>query len=616
MPRKGMKSLCFHSKTTSFAVSPSHFSTPRRSFSESKIEMIIETADSMIMRWNPDSSTYASVTSLFYEDKREAVQFLKCVKDLQKAMHLLASENSTDHRLVRAQTLMQTAMKRLQKEFYQILSMNRAHLDPESVSTRSSRASTISSSDGYDDEDDIQITGDSIVEVENVSAAVIADLKSIAECMISCGYTKECIKVYKIIRKSIIDEGIYKLGVERLSSSKVNKLSWEVLELKIKNWLEAMKIAMRTLFTGERILCDAVFAVSDSIRESCFTEISREGATLLFNFPEIVAKRKRSSPERMFLSLDMYTSISKHWPEIEEIFSFESCSVVRSQALASFTRLTESVRHMLAEFESTILKDSSKTLAPGGGLHPLTKYAMEYIVLLGDYSNVIADIITDWPPPKKSSLPESYFDSSPPEDSPESPLVLRFAWLILVLLCKLDGKAQHYKDVSVAYLFLANNVQHVASKVRTSNLVCILGDDWVTKHEAKVRQFAGKYERLAWAPVVEILTEKRTAAITAEEVKDMFKRFNPSFEEAYRKQTSRVIPDPKLRDEVKVSISRNLTSPYRELFEKHRRVRVFVKYAPEDIENYLSDLFFGTILAGDSPSSSSAPSSHRRHART
>ncbi|KAJ8753972.1 hypothetical protein K2173_001870 [Erythroxylum novogranatense] len=611
MPRKGMRSLCFHTKTPSFAVSPSHLSTPRRSFSESRIEMIIETADSMIMRWNPDSSTYASVTSLFYEDKREAAQFLKCVKDLQKAMHLLASENSTDHRLVRAQTLMQTAMKRLQKEFYQILSMNRAHLDPESVSTRSSRASTISSSDGYDDEDEIQITGDSIVEVENVSAAVIADLKSIAECMISCGYTKECIKVYKIIRKSIIDEGIYKLGVERLSSSKVNKLSWEVLELKIKNWLEAMKIAMRTLFTGERILCDAVFAVSDSIRESCFTEISREGATLLFNFPGIVAKRKRSSPERMFLSLDMYTSISEHWPEIEEIFSFESCSAVRSQALASFTQLTVSVRHMLAEFESTILKDSSKTLAPGGGLHPLTKYAMEYIVLLADYSNVIADIIADWPPPKKSSLPESHFDSSHSEDSPESPLVLRFAWLILVLLCKLDGKAQHYKDLSVAYLFLANNIQHVASKVRTSNLVCILGDDWVTKHEAKVRQFAGKYESLAWAPVVEMLTEKRTAAITAEEVKDMFKIFNPSFEEAYRKQTSCVIPDPKLRDEVKVSISRKLTSPYRELYEKHRRVRVFVKYTPEDIENYLSDLFSGTILAGDSPSSS-----HRRRERT
>ncbi|KAJ8754171.1 hypothetical protein K2173_002070 [Erythroxylum novogranatense] len=614
MPKDGMRNLFFHSKAPSFAVTTSPLSTPRRSFCGSRIGMIIETADSIIMKWNSDSSTYASVTSLFHKDKREAAEFLNCVNSLQKVMHLLESE---DPRLERAQTLMQTAMKRLEKEFYQILSMNRAHLDPESVSTRSSRTSTISSSDNQDDdEEEIQIVGDSIAQLENVSATVMDDLKSITECMISCGYTKECTEVAKVIRKSIIDGGIYKLGVERVSSSKVNKMSWEVLELKIRNWLEAMKIAMRTLFAGERIICDALFAVSDSTRESCFTAVCREAATLLFNFPELVAKSKRSSPERMFLSLDMYTLITKHWPEIEEIFSFESCSTVRSQALASLTRLSESVHHMLAEFESTIQKHSSKTLPPGGELHPLTIYAMDYLVLLGDYSNVVADIISDWPPQSKPYPPESYFDSPHSQDSPTTPLFLRFARLILVVLCTLDRKAEQYKDVSVSYLFLANNIQHVASKVRTSNLVSILGDDWVTKHEAKVRKFAGKYECLAWVPLVGILTEKSTTVITAEEVKDMLKRFNPSFEEVYRKQSSCVIPDLKLRDEVVVSISRKLTSQYRELYQKHRSVSKFVKYAPEDIENYLSYLFSGTMFGGDFPSSSSASSSHRRHGRT
>nr|DAD43207.1 TPA_asm: hypothetical protein HUJ06_001437 [Nelumbo nucifera] len=35
----------------------------------------------------------------------------------------------------------------------------------------------------------------------------MSDLKSIANCMISSGYGKECVKIYKIIRKSIVDEG-------------------------------------------------------------------------------------------------------------------------------------------------------------------------------------------------------------------------------------------------------------------------------------------------------------------------------------------------------------------------------------------------------------------------
>ncbi|KAK9134761.1 hypothetical protein Syun_014091 [Stephania yunnanensis] len=45
----------------------------------------------------------------------------------------------------------------------------------------------------------------------------------IAECMISLGYNKECVKIYKIITKSIIDEGLYRLGIERLSSHQIQK---------------------------------------------------------------------------------------------------------------------------------------------------------------------------------------------------------------------------------------------------------------------------------------------------------------------------------------------------------------------------------------------------------
>jgi exocyst complex protein 7 len=51
------------------------------------------------------------------------------------------------------QDLMQMAMKRLQKEFYQILSMNWAHLDTEFMSARSSRTSTRSSTFDYEDDE-------------------------------------------------------------------------------------------------------------------------------------------------------------------------------------------------------------------------------------------------------------------------------------------------------------------------------------------------------------------------------------------------------------------------------------------------------------------------------
>ncbi|GMI80056.1 exocyst subunit exo70 family protein H4 [Hibiscus trionum] len=616
-----MKSLCFSSRTPSSSISrqsmsPSLSSTPRR---RSMIETTIDAAATIIMKWDAEASDYAGVTSLFYESKSEAMQFIKSVNELQEIMHLLVSHQDPDpEKLTQAQQLMQIAMKRLQKEFYQILSMNRADLDPESVSTRSSRTSTSDYDDDSSPDDEIRTVGDSISEVEDVSSRAMSDLKLIADCMIASGYAKECIKIYKTIRKSIIDEGVYKLGIQKLSSSQVNKMEWDVLDLKIKNWLQAEKIAMRTLFSGERILCDHVFASSDSIRESCFADISKEGAMLLFVFPEIVAKTRKSRMEKMFSVLDMYTVISEDWQEIETIFAFESASAVRLQALNSLVRLSESVLSLLTDFESTIQKDSSKAMIPGGGLHPLTMYSMNYLTLLADYGNILTDVISDWPTAARASLPEDFFDSP---DSDESPVAIsiRIAWLILLLLCKLDSKSKHYKDVSLSYLFLANNLQHIISGVRTSNLLHLLGEEWLDKHEAKVRQFAANYERLAWGKVFDSLPENPTAPMTDGEAKECFKKFNSSFENAYFKQSSSVVPDPKLRDKIKVSIGTKLVGVYREFHDTHKstvgdesRTKSFVRFSPEDVGDYLSNLFFVTIHSESSYPSSSASSRHGR----
>ncbi|XP_022746833.1 exocyst complex component EXO70H1-like [Durio zibethinus] len=607
-----MRSLCFSTRTTSFrqSMSPSRASlssTPRRGFSQSMVEQTIDAAATIIMKWDAETSAYARVTSLFYESKREAMQFIRSVNDLQKLMNLLVSDQgSGSEKLVQAQHLMQIAMKRLQKEFHQILSMNRAHLDPESVSTRSSRTSGRSSSSDYDDDGssyhEIRAVGNSISEVEEVSSMAMSDLKSIADCMIASGYAKECVHIYKIIRKYIINEGIYKLGIEKISWSRINKMEWDVLDLKIKDWLEAVKISVRTLFNGERILCDHVFSMSDSIRESCFAEISKEAATLLFGFPELVARSKKSPPEKMFRVLDMYTAISEYWQEIETIFSFESTSAVRLQALYSLVRLSESVRSLLTDFESTIQKDSSKAMIPGGGLHPLTIYLMNYLTFLADYSNILIDIIADWPPSVKSSIPESFFNSTGSDESPAPAIAVRIAWLILVLLCKLDSKAKHYKDVSLSYLFLANNLRHVISRVRISNLQYLLGDKWVAEHEAKVSLFAANYVRLAWGHVFASLPENPTVSMTPGAAKECFRKFNSSFEDAYRKQSSCVVPDLKLRDEIKVSIGRKVVAVYQEFYDTHkstvgdeRSVRLFVRFCPEDLGNYLSELFMGKV---------------------
>ncbi|RZB72360.1 Exocyst complex component EXO70H1 [Glycine soja] len=504
-----MRLVCFEPKTQSFSFSrhtrPASSSTASPSSTSANESFDFEEAEALILKWNPETSAYGRVTSLFYNDKAEAMHYIHCVNMLQKTMHSLISQNSSSPKLILAHNLMQIAMKRLQKEFYQILSMNRAHLNPESVSTRSSTTSRTSfCSDSYDDataEEDVRQSGDCISEVERVSSEAMADLKSIADCMISNGYAKECISVYTTMRKSIVDEGIYRLNVEQLSASKVNKMHWDVLEFKIKSWLEAVKIAVRTLFAGERILCDHVFGASQSIREVCFADISRSGASLLFGFPELVVKTKKSPPEKIFRMIDMYAAIATLWLEIESIFSLDSTTAVKSQAYGLLLRLSESVRTSLLEFVTAIQKGSPKSTANFAGVHSLTVQVMNHLTTLADYSNVLSEIFLDVPPPPRSPLPESYLYS------PES-------------------------------------------------------DDTTTTET----EFSVQMARL-------IL-------------------------KAYRRENTFTVPVQDFREEIKASLARKITPIYRELYETHRiglgtvrEMREYVTFAPEDVENYMMNLF-------------------------
>lgn len=507
------------------------------------MEENINAAELIFSKWDAEKNAYAKIKLLY--DREEAEQFLRAVAELQNAMvffvdnELGGASVSRSHALVRAQNLMQTAMRRLEREFYQILSANHDQMYPESVTTISS-VSTISTviEDGDDPDEEIRAAGEFISEMESSSALAVADLRAIAGAMISAGYGKECVKIYKILRKSIVDEGLYRLGFEKLTVKQVQKLSRETLDLRIRTWISAANVAVKTLFAGERILCDQVFGGSESISESCFADIARDAAVQLLGFAELVAKSKRS-PDKLFKILDLYSMISELWPDIESIFSFDSTSAVRYQAQASLQKLREAARSTLADFEAVIQKDASKSPPPRAGIHPLTRYAMNYISSLTDHEATIDEIFADSPIPVKSP--------SPATTPSINWLLLR---LLLVLLSKLDSKAGMYRDEAISYLFLANNMWFIVSKAKEGKLGLLLGEEWEALHIEQARQYATNYEKLAWHKPADATT--KTSAATAPE---KMRAFTAAFEETLRSQREFEIEDESFKQEVKDDIA-------------------------------------------------------------
>lgn len=563
--------------------------------SDSMMQESIENARTLVSKWDPTTPSQAKFTSLFHENPAEAEEFITSVEGLRRAMHFLITQRPCSEHLAAANNLMKTAMLRLEKEFYYILSANRDCLRTESVSTGSSRLSR-SLSFSNSEEEEIE-AGDEISRADRA----LSQLRMIAESMISSGYSKECGKIYRITRKSIVDEELYRLGVKSYNPSQIMRLDHESLQNQVNQWIRAAKTAVNSIFRGEKLMCDHVFAVSETINQTCIAHTTVEGAMNLLRFPEIVAKGKQS-PEKILLIMSLFETVSGLWPEIEAIFSCETLSPVKLQAIASIQKLRESAQMILSEFVSSIQKNSSKTPLPGGGVHPLTYRVMDYVTSLVDNAGTLSDILSAADAAAEinnnSPFPESYFDI--PNDSR---VASRLAWIVLVLLCKLDSKAKQYKDIGLSYLFLANNLQFIVDKVGATALRLLLGEEWLSKLRKKVKLYAANYESIAWAKVVACLpAEKEAEAASAAAIKERFRKFNAAFEAAYRKQSAWTVSDTKLRDEIKVSIARKVVPAYRRFYEscyvailsEERNLEVLVRFSPDNLGNYLSDLFHET----------------------
>lgn len=513
-----------------------------RGHSEITADENVNKARHIIKRWEVDCGKLESYSTLFLADRKEGQKLLEATISLQHAMNYYVKLSTTSEKLVESQELMQIAMNRIKFEFYSILHANRGNLGSDSFSGNTARSRSPAA------------------EAERA----MEDLRSVSECMIACGYGKECVGIHRIVRKSIIDETLYRLGIERLSYAQLKKMEWTILEERVKVWLRSVKIAVQTLFYREKVICDAVFSSRAKIAGACFAGISTDAAADLFTFAENVCRCKKVlSPEKIFRLLDLYEAISNLWPDIQLIFSDKLSAAVVSQAAATQMKLAEKVRAMLGQFEEAIRKDSSRP-PPGGGVYPLTRYVMNFLVFLGDYSAAVSNIAEEDCPVKVRTPPPKYRFSSPASggeaDASTAEISRLLAWLTLVLLCKLDGKAAAYKDGALSYLFMANNLNYVVSKARSSNL---MGQEWVRKHELKVKTYLANYEKVGWGKVI--------AAVTPPlKVRECSEKFRVSFQEACRRQSSWVIPDPKIREDVKISLANRIVSGYRVLCEQSR----------------------------------------------
>ncbi|KAJ4952929.1 hypothetical protein NE237_029761 [Protea cynaroides] len=622
--------------------------------SPESVSVELEAAENLILRWDSTASEEARERMIFDgADRQEADRYLRAVDEIQRSMASVSVSESPDGsgESGKVHGAIQIAMARLEDEFRNILitHTNPVEIDSLLVSNSFSNHSTSSRTDGAgesDAEEEHPVDGgserrgshreeelqegegssshsgsrtpnfrstNSIREVDLVPSEAIYDLRNIAQRMITAGYLRECIQVYGSVRKSAVDSSFRRLGIEKLSIGEIQRLEWDAIETKIRRWIRAAKVCVRILFASEKRLCEQIFdGLGPAVDEACFMETVKGPAIQLFNFAEAISISRRS-PEKLFKIIDLYDALSDLLPDVDVVFWSKSCESVRIQGAEILSRLAEAIRGILSEFENAVQREISRTPVPGGTIHPLTRYVMNYISLISDYKQTLLQLIMSNP-----STASRYSGDPPttdlefPEPEDRSPLALHLVWVIVILESNLEWKSKLYKDASLSHLFLMNNVHYIVEKAKGSpELREMIGDDYLRKLTGKFRQAATSYQRSTWVSILYCLRDEGlhvsgsfSSGVSKTVLRERFKTFNAMFDEVHKTQATWLVPDLQLREELRISLSEKLIPAYRSFLgryrshmESGRHPEMYIKYSIEDLEAAVLDFFEGHAVS-------------------
>ncbi|XP_075515494.1 exocyst complex component EXO70B1-like [Primulina tabacum] len=569
--------------------------------SEDDVERILNSLDCQI-------SSFISSDRPICSNSADSSAFLDSVDQLIAFIRdwtPLADDKNISSYLDRAEDLLQQSMFRLEDEFRILAERGADSFDL-------ARGDSAHHQDYSDDEDDVsledddnfipvaqQVTDYDII-IDALPAGTIGDLHDIAKRMVVAGYVKECSHVYSTYRREFLEESFSRLGLHKLSIDEVQKMQWAQLEDEIEKWVKAINVALRILFPSERRLCDRIFLGFSSAADFSFMEVCRGSTIQLLNFADAVAIGSRA-PERLFKVLDVYESVRDLMPEFELIFSDQYGIILRNEAITIWKRLGEAIRGVFMELENLIRRDPAKAAVPGGGVHPMTRYVMNYLRAACRSRRTLEQIFEESVGPQSGNFDYRKGDNRAMSSS--SSLAVRMEWIMEFLESNLEAKSKIYRDNTLSSVFMMNNSRYIVQKVKDNDLGTLLGDDWTRKHEAKIKQYHVNYQRGTWSKVLAVLKidSNSLSPVAPKSLRDKLKLFNTYFEGICNAQSTWVIVDEHLGEELRASIRGSLIPAYQNFIGRLQAVVDFgkngdrhIRYSKEDIEAHIRVLFQGS----------------------
>ncbi|XP_054800143.1 exocyst complex component EXO70B1-like [Prosopis cineraria] len=451
---------------------------------------------------------------------------------------------------------------------------------------------------------------------------IVAKLKQITKEMTSVGFQHECGQIYSICRSCTLEENLQKIGFEKMSIDEILRMQWKILERDIPAWIKTFKDFVSVYLAGEQKLAESVFEENPSLSVILYSDLSRCIVMQLLNFAEGVAMTKRAA-EKLFKTLDMYETLRDAIPSFEELLPEEYANELKTETTLTKSRLGENVISTFGDLENAIKTDAEKTLVPGGAVHPLTRYFMNYLPFACEYKETLEQVFKEHSKIERAdstSRPHYDGDGNSQQNvnanntgtEQETPFAAQVIRLMSHLDTNLEGKAKLYRDVALSCIFMMNNGRYMLQKIKGSReMYSLMGETWCRKRSSDLRSYHKNYVRETWSKILNCLTPEGLSShgkVQKPVLKERFKSFNAIFDEIHRTQSTWIVNDEQLQSELRVSITGVVIPAYRAFLGRYsqyldpgRQTEKYIKYQADDIETLIDELFDGTNPARRRP---------------
>lgn len=525
----------------------------------SEIRERLKSAKEKIKAWISDQTmTWDSSPDLFAE-------YLESVDEMRRLSEQARDSESDD--------VLQAAMTRIEEELRDVF----AHSLQDKDSAISEKSSITDSAD--------------LIPLDSIPV-----IKSIARVMFSADYDKEFCDAFVSCQKEALDELLTDLEFKRFTIEELIKMDWRTLDGKIKTWIHALEIFIQVHLDGEKWLCHQIFEdLAPMMVPTIFAEITSPIMLCFLNFGHGVAMGARK-PEKIFNLINIYDVITKLAPTIRELFNEEEANArtsIKTEVEELVARVGCVTKATFLEFGDFVLSDPSLEPFPAGKIHHLTKYVMNYINTLTSYKNNLNTLLCIQGGSEEPDLDDL-------EGLINCLMAFHLRLIVDKLETNLETKAELYKDVSLRHVFLLNNFHYIVQKVKYSDLRAYLGDDRIRKLIASYKTHYQCYLRSSWIWTMPLLKDEGGPGFGSSKktvLKEKARSFASAFEEVYKVQTGWCIKDDQLKQELRISIQKEVISAYRSFVRrcKNENLERHVKYEADYLEELLQDLFEGSL---------------------